>query len=103
MKKKSKGKRITKKFEANLPVFRSHEEAREYFKAEFGNDFVLHEPRHSYDEKIFIYHLILDRVSYEKGIKKFQERKWSLADNDCYNFLFSYQPVQIDEDGNVYI
>ena len=46
--------------------------------------------------------LILDRVLYDKGIVKLKGRKWSLTDDDCYNFMFSYQPVEIEEDGTVH-
>ena len=55
-----------------------------------------------WDKTSHLYHLKLNVEFYDKGIVKFKMRKFTLSDDDCFNFMGSYQPVIISEDGDVH-
>lgn len=94
--------RISNAYENKLPKFQSHIEAKKYLQEHFGSRFVFH--KNIEDEKgtSYFYHLKLNVEFYNKGIVKFKMRKFFMGDDDCSNFIGSYQPVIISEDGDVH-
>jgi len=94
--------RISNAFKTKLPKFQSHIEAKKYLQEQFGSRFVFHKNIDDEKETSYLYHLKLNVEFYDKGIVKFKMRKFSLADDDCFNFMDSYQPVIISEDGDVH-
>ena len=78
--------KISREEESKMPSFTSHDEARAYFKDKYGNDFQMIDSREFEDKKIYFYNLILNKEKY-------------LESRD----LFSYQSIEIDNNGNVHI
>lgn len=91
--------KITRSAEAELPHFSNHEEARDYFKNQYGNRFMMTDSRILDGVKTYFYHLVLDDQAYQDGIKKSQNGE-RVSDMD---FLFSYQSVEITEDGQIHV
>lgn len=91
---------ISRKAEAEIPEFDSHENARYYFKNKYGDSFVMANSMMVQDEKVYIYHLILDRKNYFDGVKKLQADGFI---KDSLDFINSYQPVEIFESGRIHI
>ena len=52
------------------------------------------------DEKVYFYHLILDRQQYFDGFQKLKEDGFI---TDSLDFMNSYQPVEIFEDGRIHV
>ena len=71
---------ISREQEAQLPQFKSHDEARAYFKNLYGNKFVMMDSIEDSEGKIYLYDLKLD--------------------ND---FPFDKQRIEISEDGYIHI
>jgi len=91
--------KITRREEADLPSFNSHEEARAYFKDRYGNDFIMVGSEKIMGEKCFFYYILLDRAAFEEGTRKIQ----SGIHDASLEYLESHQPVQIMESGSVHI
>lgn len=92
-------KRITRQEEAELPAFSSHKEAREWFKARYGDDFMLTGSELIGDEICYFYNLILDRALFEAESKKLHDGVMT----DGMKLINSYQSIQIMDSGNVHI
>lgn len=92
--------KISRQAEAEFPEFDSHENAREFFKNKYGDSFVMASSEMIGDEKVYFYHLILDRQQYFDG---FQELKEDGFITDLLDFMNSYQPVEIFEDGRIHV
>lgn len=92
--------KISRQAEAEFPEFDSHENARRYFKNKYGDSFVMANSEMIGDEKIYFYHLILDRQQYFDGFKKLREDG---IITDSLDFMNSYQPVEIFEDGRIHV
>ncbi|QDY47026.1 hypothetical protein FK545_20865 (plasmid) [Planococcus glaciei] len=58
---------INRQEEAELPIFKSHEEARDYFEEKYGEKFVFEESSEIGDGICFFYRLITDEEAYIKG------------------------------------
>lgn len=95
-----KEKKISREEESNMPEFTSHEEARKYFKERFGDDFQLINSEIIDNEKIYFYHLILNKDYYMSYVTN--EKVRIKADSNLL-FMFSYQNIEINENGNVHI
>lgn len=91
--------RLTRKFEQELPDFQSHTDARKWFKKRFGDNFVLTDSQIIDGEKIYFYHLIIDRTAYESGMKKLSEEGYVSG----MDLPMSYHPIEISETGLVHI
>lgn len=91
--------KITRSAEAALPQFSNHEEARDYFKTQYGDRFIMTDSRVFDGVKTYFYHLLLGDSAYQGGIKKFRDGE-RVSDMD---FLFSYQSVEITEDGQIHV
>ena len=96
-------KRITREDEAKLPRFRPHREARDYFKARFGDAFELEESfivGEGADATLcYRYSLVLDRGACEKGIRQLTQGSQA----DAGDFLASYQTIEVMLDGSVHV
>ncbi|TWT06401.1 hypothetical protein FQV26_00880 [Planococcus sp. CPCC 101016] len=89
---------ISKQEEAELPAFKSHEEARDYFEEKYGEKFVFEESSTASDGWCFFYRLITDEEAYIKGVSEL-----NATGNIGIEFMNSYQPIQIMEDGSIRI
>lgn len=94
----AKIQRIGRQEEAELPLFKSHEEAIKYFEEKYGEKFVFEEFLETDDGNCFFYRLITDEEAYIKGASDLNS-KGSVG----MEFIKSYQPIRIMEDGRVYI
>ena len=92
--------KISRKAESEIPEFSSHELAREYFKSMYGNHFVMMSSEVIGDEKVYFYSLIFDRKVFEDGQKQMLKDGFMA---DALDFMNSYQPVEIFEDGRIHI
>lgn len=91
--------RISRQDEVELPVFLSHEEARNYFQTKYGKRFVL-VSTHMIDEmNVYFYALALNLSAFEDGQEKIQQGEFSLG----LEYLESYQSIEIFENGQVHI
>ena len=92
--------KISRKAEAEIPEFNSHETAREYFKNKYGNHFMMTGSEFIDDQKVYFYSLILDRKTFEDGHEQMAKDGFMA---DALNFMNSYQPIEIFEDGRIHI
>ncbi len=89
---------ISKQEQAEFPVFKSHEEAFDYFEEKYGEKFVFEESLDTSDGTCFYYRLIIDEEAYVKGISDLNSTGYVGME-----FMKSYQPVRIMKDGSLYI
>lgn len=89
---------INRQEEAELPIFKSHEEARDYFEEKYGEKFVFEESSEIGDGICFFYRLIIDEEAYIKGVSDLNTNGYVGME-----FMNSYQPIQIMEDGSTHI
>ena len=90
---------ITREQEDVMPLFLNHKSAREWFKSHYGNRFVMKESSYIDGEKVYFYHLVMNRDAYLKGINKMSEGELIGG----LDFIDSYQPIEITEDGMVHV
>lgn len=95
-----KEKKISREEENEMPSFASHDEARAYFKERFGDDFQMTDSREFDGEKIYFYNLILNKDYYISYLTNAEVRT---EPNSNLLFMFSYQTVEISENGNIHI
>lgn len=101
---------ISRDDEAKIPNFNSHDEARKWFKSKYADSFMLIGSEQIGDRKCYFYYLILDKDAFNAGRESFAERT-SLNDlflnnnfiSNARHYLFSYQSIEIFEDGSVHI
>ncbi|MNS71917.1 hypothetical protein D3C72_1053090 [compost metagenome] len=98
--KDGKYRRLTRQFESELPQFNSHVEAAEWFSDLFNNSFMLGSAFPVGEQKCWDYCLIHNRKDWESGIEQLITQG-HVTDNREY--LWSYQNIQIFDDGNVHI
>jgi len=89
---------ISRQEEAELPIFKSHEEARSYFEEKYGEKFVFEESSNTDEGICFFYRIIKDEEAYIKGVT-------DLNANGTVGMEFknSYQPIQIMGNGSIRI
>lgn len=85
--------------EANLPEFKSYGEALAYFKEKHGKDFQFASGDFIDGQKIYFYHLIVDRETYERCMKEMENNGYSSG----LDLIMSYQSVEIWEDGRIHM
>ncbi|MCZ1269259.1 MULTISPECIES: hypothetical protein [Paenibacillus] len=90
---------LSRKFEADLPLFKSHEEARTFFKGLFGDQFMLQGSEGIGADKIYFYTIIHNRLAWEKGITELTES----GSTSGIEFAMSSQDVQLNSDGRLHI
>lgn len=100
--------KISREEESKLPKFNTHLEAREYFKSIYGERFQMQDSQECSGEKIYFYHLILDMNQYLESVNEISEQQikslqWTEEGCLADRYMFSYQPIEISETGNVHI
>ena len=91
---------ISREEEAALPTFKSHDEARAYFKEAYGQDFMMIDSDDFNGGKTYFYKLILNRKAYEEAME-FMKRGERMPMTEEY--VFATQDISIDENGHVHI
>lgn len=91
---------ISREEEHQLPEFKSHKEAREYFKNKYGDDFQLMDSDDSSEDKIYFYKLILNKEIYMDMLKEMREKGFASMSEER---MFCTQDIQIMESGIVHI
>lgn len=99
-------KKITREDEAKLPVFRSHQQARSYFVAKYGDAFQIEDSfvvKKSADDATVIYRyaLVLDQDAFEEGRRRLIQG--TLGDEGASKFLASYQSLEVSLEGSVHV
>lgn len=89
---------ISREEEAELPSFKSHDEARIYFKNKYKYRFHIDTSLEADGQKIYIYRLITKPELYQKGIEEYE--KYGFLTKE---FMYSYQTIEIGEDGSIHI
>ena len=93
---------ITREMENALPSFNTHKEAYEYFKRQYGSDFVFESVEPINDMNCYFYALISDHGTYRKG-RKLLIKGQAVTGELGMQFLKCYQSIQIMENGHVHI
>lgn len=93
---------ISRQDEQSFPAFNSHEEAAAYFKDKFGSDFVFESSEPIDGMQCYFYSVISDHAVYHKARRMLAHGEPVTGDLGL-QFMQSYQPVQIMENGNVHI
>ena len=91
---------ISREEEYQLPRFKSHDEARKYFKDKYGDSFQLMDSDDSSGEKIYFYKLILNKKVYMEMIEEMNRNGFASMSEER---MFSSQDIQIFENGNIHI
>lgn len=89
---------ISKQEEAELPLFKDHKQAIQYFEEMYGEEFVFEESLQTKDGLCFFYRLITDKEAYIKGVSDLNSTGHLKMD-----FISSYQPIRIMKDGLVQV
>ncbi|WP_160722934.1 hypothetical protein [Bacillus sp. USDA818B3_A] len=83
-----------------IPAFKSHDEARTYFKNLYGDRFLNRGTDLSEGKRVSIYHLVKDPNVYQPYMESFShEIKHEITNMDVFK---SYNTIEIDENGNVH-
>ena len=96
---------ITRAEEAKLPTFRTHREARLFFRARYGSAFQIEDSFMAGEGAdatvVYIYSLVLDKHEFEEGRRRLIEG--ALGDDGAERFLRSYQTIEIGFAGSVHV
>lgn len=90
---------ISREDEAKIPAFTDYTKARLWFKERYGNRFILVSTENFDHGKIYFYHLILDREKYDELQEKLRNHEMVAGTE----YLFSYQSIEISEDGSIHV
>jgi len=84
-----------------IPKFTGHEEAREWFKGQFGDRFLLRMTDMKDGRRVNFYHLVKNPEVYKPYMESFA----SVVQHEITNMdvFKSYTTIEIDENGNVEI
>lgn len=92
--------KMTREFERNLPAFKSQAKAEAYFKEIYSDSMKLVGIEEIDSQDCYFYDVIYNHDLYNKFME-------NVAKNSGYQVsteeMFSYQRVEIFEDGNVHI
>jgi len=94
-----KKKKISRKEEAGFPDFKSHDEARAYFKEKYGYIFQMMDSFMIDDQKCYTYKLLFDVEAFLKGQEELNKNGFTISED----FMFCCQDIQIMEDGYVHV
>jgi len=83
----------------SMPDFHSHEEARDWFKEQFPNRFLLRTSDVIEGKKVYYYHIVKDSEVYQQYMESFaHEENHEITNFDTFE---SYSTVEVNEDGDV--
>lgn len=94
-----KYKRFTREFESDIQEFESRKEVEDWFSDLFGEDFILQDVFSVGDKRCWNYTVIHDRDEWTKGQEILKQQGY-LSGGD---YMWSYQIVQVFEDGSIHI
>lgn len=89
--------RISKEDKANFPAFMNHQTARKWFKAKYGNRFVMTHTDMIDGTKIYYYNLVTNKEAYLAGRHHLEDEELS---REYHN---SFQSVEVSEHGQVQV
>ncbi|MDR4947592.1 hypothetical protein [Neobacillus cucumis] len=82
-----------------IPNFKSHDEARTYFKNLYGDRFLLRLTEMRDGTRVNMYHLVKDPGVYQPYMESFShDVKHDITNIDVFK---SYNTIEIDENGHV--
>ena len=90
---------ITRDEENLLPAFSTHKEAFYYFKGKYAENFIMQSVDKIDGQECFFCALIVNHEAYRKGRNQLM-RGEAVTD---FEYVKSYQPIQIMQDGSVHI
>lgn len=90
---------ISREDESSFPGFASYEEARMYFSERFGSDFILQDIEDVGGQQCFFHAVVVDWEKYKNGQLQFSRGEAVTG----LDYISSYQPVQIMQDGSVHV
>ena len=93
-------KKLSREQERNIPKFSNCEEAVEYFQEKYKDKFRKEDSFVVGNQRCYHFVIVFDEDAYKKGRK---ELKKSLIEINTDDYLFSYQAVEISENGEVQI
>lgn len=84
---------------SQMPSFSNHEEAREWFKGQFGDRFLLRMTDMKDGKRVNFYHLVKDLGVYKPYMESFASTvTHEITNMDVFK---SYTTIEIDENGHV--
>lgn len=92
--------KMTREFESNLPAFNSKSEAEAYFKGIYSDNMKLVGIEEIDNQNCYFFDVIYDHDLYNKFMENLTKHPGGTVSEEE---LFSYQRVEIFEDGNVHI
>ncbi len=90
---------ISREDESHFPKFISYEEARMYFSERFGSDFILQDIEDINGQQCYFHAVVVDWEQYKIGQLQFSRGEAVTG----LDYISSYQPVQIMQDGSVHV
>lgn len=90
---------ISREDESHFPGFASYEEAKMYFSERFGSDFILQDIEDVGGQQCFFHAVVVDWENYKIGQLQFSRGEAVTG----LDYISSYQPVQIMQDGSVHV
>lgn len=84
-----------------IPSFKSHDEARDWFKGQYGNDFLLRSTDVDNGRKVMYYHLVKNPDMYQSYMESFAATDAAQHEITNMGVFKSYSTITIDEDGQV--
>ncbi|MCM3669036.1 hypothetical protein M3181_08485 [Mesobacillus maritimus] len=84
-----------------MPDFQSHKEARDWFKGQLQNQFLLRSEDTVNGKRVYYYHIVKNKETYQQYMQSFaSEEGHQITNADTFK---SYSTVEISEDGDVSI
>jgi hypothetical protein len=84
---------------SHIPSFSNHEEAREWFKEQFGDRFLLRMTDMKDGKRVNFYHLVKEPEVYQPYMESFASSvKHEITNMEVFK---SYSTIEIDENGHV--
>ncbi|MFD1850627.1 hypothetical protein [Oceanobacillus bengalensis] len=84
-----------------MPEFSNHQQARDWFKSQFEDNFLLRSSDEMSGKKIYYYHIVKDPDTYKNYMESFSKpEKHEITNMETFE---SYSTVEISERGDVTI
>lgn len=90
---------ISREDEGSFPEFASYEEAKTFFTERFGSDFILQDIEDINGQQCYFHAVVVDWEQYKIGQLQFSRGEAVTG----LDYISSYQPVQIMQDGSVHV
>lgn len=91
---------LLKDLNTEMPVLAEHREAYQWFKGKYGDKFISVTTRMLNNEEVYLYHLIINKEIYQKGMEKLAQKGIAA---EGLELAKSYFIIEITEDGKVYL